>query len=190
MDLHRTMALLLSPVTAALIASLGTYMMEFDPVSLFIALVLIVLCPVTNIVRKSLSGEMDILVPDRFARGPFFIQAIACYSIASVILLAYGSFLMATLSLSYLMVTLVVTVINHWFTKISVHMAGLVGPSVFLLYFGNSLLGSLLLILAPLLGWSRWRSKSHTPSQIILGMAVSIMVTLLTCSLASALEQS
>ncbi len=69
MDLHRTIALLLSPATAALIASLGTYMMEFDPVSLFIALVLIVLCPVTNIVRKSLSGEMDTLVPDRFARG-------------------------------------------------------------------------------------------------------------------------
>jgi len=69
---------------------------------------------------------------------------------------------MATLSLSYLMVTLVIAVVNYWFTKISVHMAGLIGPSVFLLYFGNYLLGSLLLILVHFLGWSRWRSKSHT----------------------------
>ncbi len=182
MNLHKAVALVLSPVTIALISSLGTYYLEPDFYGLAIAIALIVFCPVINVVRKSLRGEMDILVPDRFSRGPFFLQAIVCYSVASILLIMLEDFYMAVLSLSYLSVSLAIALLNARVTKVSVHMAGLVGPAIFLLYVGSYWLGTILLLLAPLLAWSRWRSESHTLRQIILGVMVSLIVTLVVCS--------
>ncbi len=184
MDLHRVIALLLSPVTVAAISSLGVYAMYPDPLGLIVALLLIVICPVANVVKKSLSGEMDILVPDRYARGPFFVQAIACYSVATVVLAMLDSCPLAVLSLSYLAVTLAIALINHYFTKVSVHMAGLAGPAAFLIILGNHALGGLLMALVPVLAWSRWRSRSHTPVQILLGVVISVLITSVTCFMA------
>ncbi|GEM_PF-1040058 len=188
MDTHRAIALLLSPVTIAAISSLGVYAMYPDLLSLIVSFLLIVICPVANVVRKSLSGEMDILVPDRYARGPFFAQAIACYSVATVVLTSLGSCPMAVLSLSYLAVTLAVAVINHCATKVSVHMAGLAGPAAFLMILGNYPLGVLLMALVPVLAWSRWRSGSHTFGQILLGIVVSVLITSATCLVAWSLK--
>ncbi len=182
MSLHKAIALLLSPVTIALVSSLGAYYMEPDPFSLAISLILIVFCPVINVVRKSLKGEVDILVPDRFSRGPFFLQAVICYSMASMLLIMFNYFYMAVLALSYLSVSLAIAILNARVTKVSVHMAGLVGPATFLIYIGSYWLGILLLFLAPLLAWSRWRSESHTLKQVVLGAVVSLVVTLLVCS--------
>ncbi len=188
MDIHRAIALLLSPVTIAAISSLGVYAMYPDPLGLTVALILIVICPVANVVKKSISGEMDILVPDRYARGPFFVQAIACYSIATIVLMALGSCPLAVLSLSYLAVTLAIALINHYATKVSVHMAGLAGPAAFLIILGNYTLGALLMVLVPVLAWSRWRSGSHTPGQILLGVVVSMLITTITCFVALSLK--
>ncbi len=184
MDTHRTIALLLSPVTIAVLSTLGVYALYPDPIGLIVAIALIVVCPVFNVVRKSVSGEVDILVPDRFSRGPFFAQAMGCYSAATILLLVLGSLPMAVLSLSYLTVTLAVAIVNHYFTKVSVHMAGLAGPTVFLLLIGNYSVGIFLMALIPLLAWSRWRSGSHTPTQIALGLVISVMITFLTCLVA------
>ncbi len=182
MNFHKVIALLLSPVTVALISSLGTYLVEPDPVGLVIAMMLIAFCPVINVVRKSLKGEVDILVPDRSSRGPFFLQAIICYSVASILLVLREDFYMVVLSLSYLSVSLVVAMLNAYITKVSVHMAGLVGPATFLLYLSEYWLGIFLLLLAPLLAWSRWRSESHTLKQVVLGAVVSLIVTSVVCS--------
>ncbi len=181
MNLHKAVALLLSPVTITLVSSLGTYYVEPDLFSLVIALILIAFCPVINVIRKSLKGEIDILVPDRFSREPFFLQAIICYSAASVLLILLEDFYMAVLSLSYLSVSLAIAILNARVTKVSVHMAGLIGPDTFLLYIGSYWLGILLLFLAPLLAWSRWKSESHTLKQVILGAIVSLIITLVVC---------
>ncbi len=188
MDVHRAIALLLSPVTIAAISALGVYAMYPDILGLIVSFLLIVICPVANVVKKSLSGEMDILVPDRYARGPFFAQAIACYSVATVTLAILNSYPMAVLSLSYLTVTLAIAVINHYATKVSVHMAGLAGPAAFLMILGNYPLGALLMILVPILAWSRWKSRSHTMVQILLGVMVSVLITSVTCLVAWSLK--
>ncbi len=182
MNFHKVIALMLSPVTIALISSLGTYLVEPDLVGLIIAMILIAFCPVINVVRKSLRGEVDILVPDRSSRGPFFLQAIICYSVAFILLVLRGDFYMAVLSLSYLSVSLAVAILNAYITKVSVPMAGLVGPATFLLYLSEYWLGIFLLLLAPLLAWSRWKSESHTLRQIILGVVVSLIITSAVCS--------
>lgn len=177
MDAHRALALLLSPVTVAVISVLGVHQMHPDLMGLIVSLALIVVCPVMNVVRKSLSGEMDILVPDRYSRGPFFIQGIICYFLGTTLLFFLGDLVLGALSLSYMMVTLSLAVVNHYATKVSVHMAGLAGPATFLLLAGNHSLGLILFALLPILAWSRWKSKSHTAIQIALGIIISIIVT-------------
>lgn len=181
MDAHRALALLLSPATTAIISILGIHSMYPDPVGLILSLALIVVCPVIKVVSKSLSGDMDILVPDRHSRGTFFVQAIICYSSGTILLFALGNRVFGTLSLSYMMVTIVVAIVNRFVTKISVHMAGLAGPATFLILAGNHYLGMFLFTLVPVLAWSRWRSGSHTIMQIALGMMISIVITLATC---------
>ncbi len=187
MNLHKMIALVLSPVTISLVASLGTYVLDPNPLNLLISIVLVTFCPIISVLRKSITGEIDILVPDRPSRGPFFMQAISCYFLASVIFIILGGRLWAMLSLSYAMVTTVVAYVNQKYTKVSVHMAGLAGPATFLIYINSSWLGCMLLALVPLLAWSRWKSGSHSIAQIALGILVSILVTLAICVLLSSI---
>lgn len=180
MDAHRTLALLLSPVTVGLIAVLTLGSSERSPLNVLISLVFIVVIPVADVIRRYLKREIDILVPERSIRGKFFAQASLSYLIGFIILRLTGSKMLSLLSLTYLLVSLALIVINKRITKISVHMAGITGPAAFLIYFGNSV-GYAITPLIPLLAWSRWRSGSHTPGQVILGSLVSFLITIGTC---------
>ena len=183
MNLHRAVALLLSPTTVAFIAVLGSFTIEMNSTYLLISLVLLVVCPVLRITLLAIRGKIDVLVPDRFSRRPFFMQAITCYSLASVLLWMMGSRVHLGLALSYLLVTIFIALINQRLTKVSVHMAGIFGPAVFLLIAGCLSVGTVLMVLVPFLAWSRWRSGSHTLGQILLGVIISGTLTFAVSSL-------
>jgi membrane-associated phospholipid phosphatase len=71
--------------------------------------------------------------------------------------------------------TAVMLAINvYW--KASVHAMGIAGPTVALV-FGFGVLGALLSLLLPLVGWSRIRSKAHTLSQVVVGALLGYVLT-------------
>ncbi len=181
MDGHRALALILSPVTVSLLAVLAIGLRERDSLGLLLSIIFIVLMPIVDVIRRYLRGEMDILVPERSVRGKFFLQASLSYSAGFILLKLFGSRTLSALALTYLFVSLTFMLINRRITKISVHMAGITGPATFLLYSGNEL-GYPMILLIPILAWSRWKSGSHTIGQVILGILVSSLITSMTCS--------
>lgn len=187
MDAHRTLALLLSPVTMSLVAVLTLGLPERNPLSILISLVFIVVLPVSDLIRRYLRGEIDILVPERSIRGKFFTQASLSYLAGFILLNSIGSKTLSLLSLVYLLVSLALIAINRGVTKISVHMAGITGPATFLICLGDGV-GYAMTLLIPLLAWSRWRSGSHTLGQVILGSLVSSLITVGTCYAFHAIE--
>ncbi len=179
MNLHRAIALTLSPITAALITSIFT----LEGLDLLVGLIFLVALPPAPIVLKSIKEgkKFDPLIPDRFMRGRFFMFAVSSYSTSSLIFYVRENLIGVALSLSYLIVTMSLYLINKVITKVSVHAAGFVGPSTLLTYLGRYDVAVALWALTPLVMWSRWRSRSHSPQQLILGATLSASLTLIIC---------
>lgn len=190
MEIHRTFALLLSPVTFSLATVLTLGSIEGKTLATIVSIVFIVVIPVADVIRKHLNGEVDILVPERAMRGRFLIQAAISYSIGFILLKLLNAKMLSLLALTYLFVTLALIVLNKSITKVSVHMAGITGPATFMLYSGIHTLGFAMMLLIPLLAWSRWRSGSHTIDQVLLGSVVSFLITFLTCHFASVFQSA
>ena len=73
--------------------------------------------------------------------------------------------------------TLIVLLISL-FWKISIHSVGIAGPVAFLIYvFGYP--GLIFLLLIPIVMWSRLHLKRHTPSQVLAGAGLGLILTTL-----------
>ncbi len=177
MDLHRAIALTISPITVAAITS-ATLLKGVD---LLVAMILLVLLPPAPIVLKSVRDEegFDLLVPDRFMRGKFFLFALISYFLATAYFYLRRVTLGTMLSLSYLLVTASMYLFNKRLTKVSVHAAGIVGPSTLLTCVGKLEVAAALWALTPVVLWSRWKSKSHSMGQLALGVTLAVALTLL-----------
>src|SRR3989337_2900156 len=68
-------------------------------------------------------------------------------------------------------------VINRY-TKLSLHSAAMAGCTAVLLWT-TPLIGVVMAIFAPLVGWARIRLKHHTPGQILIGWMVSVICVLI-----------
>jgi membrane-associated phospholipid phosphatase len=69
------------------------------------------------------------------------------------------------------------TVLGYWinrYTKLSLHSAAMAGCTAVLLWTAP-LIGVVMAIFAPLVGWARIRLKHHTPVQILIGWTVSMI---------------
>ena len=69
------------------------------------------------------------------------------------------------------------TALGYWinrYTKLSLHSAAMAGCSAVLLWTAP-LIGVVMAIFAPLVGWARIRLKHHTPVQILIGWMVSMI---------------
>ncbi|WXG39787.1 MAG: hypothetical protein WED07_03000 [Candidatus Freyarchaeum deiterrae] len=141
-----------------------------------LGIIFIVFLPVSPVLVAYALGRVDIWVSSRTRRTPFFIFAILIYLIGSLIFFYGKSTAMYAISLSYVFVTLSVAIINlKW--KISVHTAGVSGPSTALVgVFGLVALPVVALIV--LVVWSRIKLKAHTTWQSIAGAIVGTLVTL------------
>lgn len=69
------------------------------------------------------------------------------------------------------------TALGYWinrYTKLSLHSAAMAGCTAVLLWTAP-LIGVVMAIFAPLVGWARIRLKHHTPVQILIGWMVSMV---------------
>ena len=74
---------------------------------------------------------------------------------------------------SAVIATILGYVINRY-TKLSLHSAAMAGCTAVLLWTAP-LIGVVMAIFAPLVGWARIRLKHHTPVQILIGWMVSMI---------------
>jgi len=71
----------------------------------------------------------------------------------------------------------IATALGYWinrYTKLSLHSAAMAGCTAVLLWTAP-LIGVIMAVFAPLVGWSRIRLKHHTPMQILIGWMVSMI---------------
>ena len=71
----------------------------------------------------------------------------------------------------------IATALGYWinrYTKLSLHSAAMAGCTAVLLWTAP-LIGVVMAIFAPLVGWARIRLKHHTPVQILIGWTVSMI---------------
>ena len=71
----------------------------------------------------------------------------------------------------------IATALGYWinrYTKLSLHSAAMAGCTAVLLWTAP-LIGVVMAVFAPLVGWARIRLKHHTPLQILIGWMVSMI---------------
>lgn len=119
---------------------------------------------------------VDLYVSTKEKRTPFFLIAIASYSVAATIFFATDTKVMFLLALGYTTVTVILMVINL-FWKVSIHCAGVTGPIFALLFvFGIQTLPLSMIIV--LVCWSRIKLKNHTFAQTLVGTLIPLSVGL------------
>lgn len=108
----------------------------------------------------------------------FFLMAIASYILSSAIFYLLDYHAMFFISLAYAFVATAVMLVNM-FWKISVHSAGVAGPTTALVcVFGAALIPLYIFTVAVV--YVRLKLKAHTPPQLLAGALIAIAVTFLT----------
>ncbi|MHA1771668.1 MAG: hypothetical protein ACTSYL_08310 [Candidatus Thorarchaeota archaeon] len=150
-----------------------------NPVTAFlICLCLMVIAPIIPIVYNAWKGHVDLDVSVRNHRTKFFFYSLVCYFTAYSIYAWLYCDVLRILAAAYLTVTTAVMLLTFK-TKVSVHAAGVGGPSTALIYmYGLFAVPVILLWIA--IVWSRSVLKQHTLTQGALGIIVGVVVTLTT----------
>ncbi|MEM1848592.1 MAG: ZIP family metal transporter [Thermofilaceae archaeon] len=142
--------------------------------------------PLAPIVVGAARGEVDIFVTEREKRWKYYLFSIISYIIGIVYSLLRGYRIYAVITASYMLsaiVLAIVTVLAKW--KISVHAAGIAGPTTALAMVVGEEAVPLYLLLVPV-SWARLELNAHTPSQLAAGALVALLSTLLVFSLTGA----
>lgn len=118
----------------------------------------------------------DLMVNDRDERLIPFVSVFGSYLLGAALLWVFNApLVIVALMVSYVITSLVMLLITlRW--KISIHAAGVAGPSMFLVLTYNLALWPFLLVTL-LVCWSRWRLKVHTIEQLFGGAILSVVVT-------------
>jgi len=146
----------------------------YPSVSILLCFSLFALLPFLPVIYFFRKKVVNLYVSKKENRAPFFLMAIAAYSLAAVIFFATGTTIMFLLALGHTFVTVILMVVNR-FWKVSVHSAGVTGPIFALIFvFGIMVLPLSLIIL--LVSWSRIKLNEHTFKQTLVGTLISIAV--------------
>lgn len=123
----------------------------------------------------------DMMVNDRDQRLVPFAGVFGSYLLGAGLLRIYNAPpTMVALMISYVITSAVMLLITlRW--KISIHAAGVAGPSMFLVLRYNLALWPFLVVTL-LVCWSRWKLKVHTIEQVFAGALLSVIVTALMVS--------
>jgi hypothetical protein len=122
-----------------------------------------------------MKGDPDV---ERKERKGLFAVAIASYLIG-VVALSYSAapFIFTALMLSYLINTVVAALVTKYFTKVSIHVWGISGPSVAIFYDYGPVGLLFMLFLAGMVGAARIKLGKHTPKQVLLSFLLSVPIT-------------
>jgi len=182
-DLADFVSKFVSPPTIAIVATvcfslwspIGLGLLH-PPLSILLCFSLLAFCPFLPVLYFYRKKVVDLYVSKKESRTPFFLIAIALYSVAAIIFFATNTGIMFLLALSYTFVTIILMLVNR-FWKVSVHSAGVAGP-VFALIFVFGVMFLPLSLLIVLVSWSRIKLKKHTFMQTLAGSLIPIAVGL------------
>ncbi|MCF2136412.1 MAG: hypothetical protein K9W43_04145 [Candidatus Thorarchaeota archaeon] len=150
-----------------------------NPVTAFlICLCLMVVAPILPIVYNAWKGHVDLDVSVRDHRTKFFLYSLICYALAYGLYAWFYCDIFRVLAAAYLMVTTAVMLLTFK-TKVSVHAAGVGGPSTALIYM-YGMVAIPVIVIWFVVVWSRSVLKQHTLIQGALGIMVGFVVTLTT----------
>mgnify|MGYP000341891544 CR=1 FL=1 len=154
---------------------------------IFLGVIFLLIVPVLPIIHDYRRGSTDIYVSEREKRPKYFMIAICGYFTGSVIFYFLDIIILSIFLLCYGTVTTSIFLANL-ITKVSVHTAGIAGPTTFMLLWYGYIFGLLYLILIPV-GWSRYSLKAHNVKQLIIGAIIAVAVTFLTVLSANLLRK-
>lgn len=144
---------------------------------LAICLTFATLIPLVMVYQLSKHGIVsDYYVSQKEERAKPFTGAIISYLAGTLVLLLVNAPLIVTaFMLCYVGNTIIMMLITfRW--KISIHTAGIAGPTTGLIYCIGMWAAVLFTLLVPV-GWARMRMKAHTPLQMLAGGLVTIAAT-------------
>jgi len=150
-------------------------------IDLIIGTLFLSVFPILPILYSAYKGQTDIFVQEQEKRPRFFMAAILCYLIGFFIFYLLKNTILALFLLCYATVTTTIMITTK-ITKVSVHTAGVAGPTTFMVMMFGIQYCLLYLLLLPI-AWARIYLKAHNISQLILGVIISVAVTYLTIML-------
>ncbi|MHA1577640.1 MAG: hypothetical protein ACTSU3_09795 [Candidatus Thorarchaeota archaeon] len=148
---------------------------------LLLVMVFMVILPVSPIIYEASRGNVDLDVSEQKMRTKFFGFAIIIYCVSFVIFGLLECHVMYTLAAAYITVTSGVMVATIK-SKVSVHGAGIAGPSTALIFVYGIIAAPVVLIWIAVI-WARTTLQQHTLVQSILGVLIGFVITLVTYSL-------
>lgn len=155
---------------------LGPVLDSFSALTLCI--LFMVILPVTPIVIEAWRGLVDLDVSDQTMRTRFFLYALAFYGMSTFLYWYFQCQVMMVLSLAYITVTTGIMIATRW-SKVSVHCAGVGGPSTAIMII-YGIVGFIVIPIWVAVVWSRPVLQQHSLGQSIIGLALSIIITVCT----------
>jgi len=134
--------------------------------------------PFIFILIDRLRGKIDIFVTKRKDRPKYYLLTLLSYQLGSLFSLITKAQPYILFYICYTVVGISLLIFNN-LTKISVHAAGIAGPTTMMWFLFNSHYYILYLLLIPV-AWSRIKLNAHTFIQIISGTLVAPIVTLIS----------
>ena len=121
---------------------------------------------------KGIEGD----IPNKDDRFVPLMLGVISYVIGAIVLhLISAPAIVEVTMVAYAVNTFVLVFISRYW-KISIHAIGLVGPIMALIYVYGPWC-ALLAVLIPLVMWSRYVLKKHTPAQLICGALLGLVLT-------------
>ena len=105
-------------------------------------------------------------------RSVYLVYSVSMAILLAILLFGKAPIILTACWVSAMLTTAIGYLINHRFTKLSLHSVATAG-CITVLCLTIPWLGLITIPLAPLVGWARIRLKYHTPIQILVGWAVS-----------------
>ena len=153
--------------------------------SVTVVLIFLVLLPLVYVYMRAFRSKNGLGDPTTFLKKHpkdililILLSGLPCL-IVLILIEAPTSMIYALSSL--LVVSVVITVFNLFY-RASYHLASMtVLVIVAAIVWGKIFL--ILLVTIPIIGWAKYRNHEHTPTQLVMGITVSLIVTIATLHL-------
>ncbi|MEM3247345.1 MAG: hypothetical protein QXD17_02020 [Candidatus Micrarchaeaceae archaeon] len=167
----------ISPIYWFLLLFIGS---QNNLIVFFVAITFSSLVQIVSLIVYAKRTNSGFYVADKEKRLPLFLISITAYFIGFVLLeVLKASFIFKALMLAYIINTIIAALITKYLTKISIHVWGISGPSVAILYVYGYYAFAAMLALALIIGYSRIMVKAHSFRQVISAIFLSILITIL-----------
>ena len=156
------------------------YPVRHPGISLIVGAMFVSIGPVILVIHDAIKGRTDIFVSELSDRPRLFLFACLSYVLGTLIYATMNEFLLACFASSYFMVSLAMLFISLKF-KASVHTSAIAGPITYLVAVLEIEFSVLYLLLIPVY-WARIKLKAHNHKELIAGIFISIIMTLINCA--------